>query len=48
MRQKFGRIFLGLTSEINNFAFEIKALLGLEVTLPSSQVAKIGLKCPCD
>ena len=33
---------------VNNFAFEIKAILGLEVTGPSCQVAKIGLNGPCD
>ena len=33
---------------VNNFALEIKAILGLEVTHPSCQVDKIGFIGPCD
>ena len=36
---KVKRYFFGIAIEINNFAFEIKAILGLEVTRPSCQVA---------
>ena len=32
----------------NNFAFEVKALLGFESTHLESQVAKIGLNDPFD
>ena len=45
---KFKRYLQGLAIVVNNFAFEIKAILGLEVTRPSCQVAKIGLNGPCD
>ena len=45
---KFKRYFYGLAIDINNFAFEIKAILGLEVTGPSYQVPRIGLNGPCD
>ena len=45
---KFKRYFQGLAIDINNFAFEIKAILGLEVTHPSCQVAKIEFNGPSD
>ena len=32
----------------NNFAFEVKAILGLESTHIESRVAKIGLNDPLD
>ena len=37
---------LGIIVETNNFAFEVKFILGLESTLPDSQMAKIGLNGP--
>ena len=40
--------FLGLTSETNNFAFEVKVILGLESTSLDGQGAKIGLNGPQD
>ena len=42
------RYFQGLAIDINTFAFEIKVILGKEVTRPSCQVAKTGLNGPCD
>ena len=45
---KFKRYLQGPAIDINNFAFEIKAILGLEVTRPRCQVAKIGLNSPYD
>ena len=41
---KVRRYFYGLTIEANNFAFEIKVILGLESTHPGCQVAKIELR----
>ena len=41
---KFKRYLQGLAIVVNNFAFEIKAILGLESTRQSSQLAKIGFK----
>ena len=40
---KVWRYFYGLTIETNNFALEIKVILGLESTHPGFQVAKTGL-----
>ena len=34
---------LGLIIETNNFAFEVKVILGLESTCQAAQGAKIGL-----
>ena len=45
---KSKRYLQGLAIDIDNFAFEIKAILGLEVTRPSCQVTKIGLNVPWD
>ena len=40
---KVKKQFQGLTIETNNFAFEVKGILGLETTCPDGQVTKIGL-----
>ena len=40
--------FYGLTIEANNFAFEIKVILGLESIHPGCQMAKIGFSSPHD
>ena len=45
---KVRRYFQGLAIDINNFAFEIKVILGLEVTRQSCQVAKICSYVPFD
>ena len=45
-RVKVWTHFQGLTIEVNNFAFVIKVLIGLESTRPGCQVAKIGLNDP--
>ena len=45
---KVRRFFYGLAIEIKKFAFEIKVILGLEVTHPSCELAEIGLNGPCD
>ena len=37
---------MGPIIETENFAFEVKVLLGLENTRPESQEAKIGLNDP--
>ena len=45
-RVKVWRYFEGLTTENNNFAFEVKVTLCLESTFPDGYVAKIGLNGP--
>ena len=45
---KVWRYFYGLTIETNNFAFEIKVILGQQSTHPGCQVANIGLYDPHD
>ena len=45
-RGKVLKYFWGLSIETNNFAFEVKAILGLESTYPDGQGAKIGLNGP--
>ena len=42
------RCLQGLSIETNNFAFEVKVILGLESTLRDDQGAKIGLNGPQD
>ena len=43
---KVGRHFQSLTSEPNNFAFEVKVTLCLNSTRPDNQVPKIELNGP--
>ena len=45
-RVKVSKYFWGLIIATNNFAFEVKSILGLESTLLESQVGKIGLNGP--
>ena len=45
---KVRRYFQGLAIDIDKFAYEIKAILGQEISRLSCQVAKIGLNGPCD
>ena len=47
-RVKVSKFVWGLIIATNNFAFEIKAMLGLESTNLESWVAKIGLNGPHD
>ena len=42
-RVKIYKYFLGLLMANSNFAFEVKAILGLESTHFESSMAKIGL-----
>ena len=42
-RVKVEKIFWGLITATNNFAFDVKATLGLECTHLECRVAKIGL-----
>ena len=42
-RVKVQIYFYGLTIEIDNFAFEVKVILGLKRPFPDSKGAKIGL-----
>ena len=42
-RIKVLKHLLGLIIETNNFAFEVKVILGLESTCQDAQGAKIGL-----
>ena len=42
-RVKVRRYILGLTIETNDFAFEVKVILGLEISCPDGQGAKIWL-----
>ena len=41
-RDKVLRYLLGLTIETNNFAFEVKVILGLESTRPDGWVAGLA------
>ena len=45
-RVKVRKHFLGLSIETNNFAFEVKVILGLESTYLESRVAEIGFNGP--
>ena len=45
---KVYKYFLGLLMATSNFAFEVKAILGLESTHLESRMAKIGLNGPHD
>ena len=47
-RVKVLKYFWGQIIAANNFAFEVKAILGVESTHPESRVAKIGLNGPHD
>ena len=47
-RDKGWKLFQGLTIETNNFAFQVKVILGLESTCPDGKGAKIGLNGPHD
>ena len=47
-RVKVLKCFQGLTIEANNFAFEVKVILGLESTCPDGLGAKIWLNDPYD
>ena len=47
-RVKVRIYFYGLTIEINNFAFDVKVILGLENAHLESWVAKPGLNDPHD
>ena len=47
-RVKVLEYFWGLLIATNNFAFEIKVILGLESTHLEIRVAKIGLNGPYD
>ena len=47
-RVKVKKYFSGLIIATNNFAFEVKAILGLESTHLEIRVAKIGLNGPYD
>ena len=47
-RVKVLRHFYGLTTETNNFASDVKVILGLESTSTDGQVTKIGLNDPND
>ena len=47
-RVKVRRYFKGLTAETNNFAFEVKVILGLGSVCSDGQMAIIGLNGPCD
>ena len=47
-RVKVKKYILGLLMATSNFAFEVKAILGLESTHLESWVAKIGLNGPHD
>ena len=40
------KILQGLSNMTNDYAFEVKVILGLESTLPDYKVAKIGLMAP--
>ena len=40
------KIFLGLSMETNNFAFEVKFILNLESNYLDGQGAEIGLNVP--
>ena len=42
-RVKVWKYFQGLSIDTKNFAFEAKVILGLEITCPDGQGAKIGL-----
>ena len=44
----FLRCFYGLAISTENFASEVKFMLGLENTCPDGYVAKIGLNGPPD
>ena len=48
IRVKVQKYFWGPIIAINNFAFEVKAILGQESTHLESQVAKIGLNDSLD
>ena len=41
-RVRVWKYFQGLTIETNNFASEVKSILGLEITWPDGFVAEIG------
>ena len=45
-RVKVYKYFWGLLMATNNFAFEVRAILGLESTNLEIRVAKIGLNGP--
>ena len=47
-RVKIWIYFYVLAIENNNFAFEVKVILGVESTFPDGQEAKIGLNDPHD
>ena len=47
-RVKVQKNLYGLSIETNNFAFEVKVILGLESTCLDGQGAKIGLNGPQD
>ena len=47
-RVKVRKYFLGLLMTTSNFAFEVKAILGLESTHLESRMAKIELNEPND
>ena len=47
-RVKVQKYFSGVFLETNNFAFEVKVILGVESTCPDGQGAKIGLNDPHD
>ena len=47
-RVKVRRYFYGVTAETDNFAFEVKVILGLESTFPNDKVDKKGLSSPHD
>ena len=45
-RVKVLKCFQGLTIETNNFAFEVKVILGMERTCPDCYGVEIGLNGP--
>ena len=47
-RDKVWNFFWGLSIETNNFAFEVKFILGMESTYPDGYRDKIGLNDPKD